>query len=196
MKQTQQIEDHNDLLTEYAFDPRLVEEGFSQDKFKHLNKNLSLTHVNKNQAVRVQQLLRCVQILVEYNETTYYVEETVRQRVKTKEAVTDDDGNILEPARYDTITQTGYVQVNESQAQRYQKAGENVETETTNQYQPAINTFLGEVYSITSLASGTGANLLRQLMTERVEQKQTIREQQEPRRSFFSSKKDKAPSYE
>jgi len=152
-QRTNRVEDDYDFYTEFMFDPDLPRLGFDPDKFKHINKNLQVTALSKDEADRVLRFLRKVQVLHNYNETTY--------KLKTSQRWKEIDENTF----------------------RECLASDNVDNalldrEVTNRFQPAIDFFYGEIFGQTSVASGTNSALIKNANTEIQEQKQDITQEQ------------------
>jgi hypothetical protein len=155
----EEYEDDADFAARFAFSPSLERLGYDKDKYKHINKNLVLTHLSNQEVTKAQLLLRAIQVLVNHNKTEYYL------------PVQNSQGTHLK-------------QITKSIAKEYNRQGYAVFTKTKNRWQDILDIKTGELFGMTSTASGAGASLLKEWRQQRVKQEQTIREEQEPTNWF------------
>jgi len=155
----EEYEDSADFAARFAFSPSLERLGYDKDKYKHINKNLVLTHLSNQEVTKAQLLLRAIQVLVNHNRTKYYLQ------------VQNKKGAEL-------------IEIDRSKAKEYNRQGYAVFTKTRNRWQDILDIKTGELFGMTSTASGAGAALLKEWRQQRVKQEQTIREEQEPTNWF------------
>lgn len=155
----EEFEDEADFAARFAFSPRLERLGYPKDKFKHINKNLVLTNLSNREVDRANRLLRAIQTLMNHNETKYY------------KVIKNDSGEEKK-------------EVPKSRALDLYEQGYLVLTETKNRWQDILDVKVGELFGMTSTASGAGASLLKEWRSQRMKQEQTIREEQEPNQWF------------
>ena len=153
----EEFHDDADFAARFAFSPRLNRLGFAQDKFKHINKNLVLTHLSNNEVKKANLLIDAIQVLMNHNETTYYILK------KNK----------------------GEVEIPKHLAIEYEKRGYTVISKTDNRFSDVLDRKIGSLFGMTSTASGAGAALLKEWKQQRIKQEQSIREEQEPK-GYFS----------
>ena len=163
----QTFEDERQLETQFVFNPALERLGFEKDKFKHINKNLVLTHLSRKEAKEANAIIEALQILANKNQTQHFVAMKNKQK------------NNLEK-----------VPVSKSEAKELQRQGYTVYAETDNKYQATTDFLTGKLMGLTSVASGKSSKLIEKWTTSRQEVKQSIRESNEPR-TIFSSRSRK-----
>jgi hypothetical protein len=168
-----EIEDAMQLTTEWAFSPNLQREGMRPDKFGHINKNLVLTHLRSatkdmrsrgelGDDQKILKLLDSVQVLKNHNKTDWYVKL---------------DGE---------WTTTGYKEYRAAKKQGYE-----TDYIVTNRFNETIHVLLGEIFSITSVASGRGGALIQTWNTQTNVQKQSIKEEQNTGKRRFYNRHNK-----
>jgi hypothetical protein len=155
----EEFDDEADFAARFAFSPRLERLGYAKDKFKHINKNLVLTHLSNSEVDKANRLLLAIQTLMNHNETKYY---------KVVNTGSGEEKKEVPKSRALDLYEQGYL----------------VLTETTNRWQDLLDVKTGELFGMTSTASGAGASLLKEWRSQRMKQEQTIREEQEPSQWF------------
>jgi len=161
-KTGQGIRGSYDYKTRFIYDPALGDLGFDADKHKHINKNIIVTNLSRkdNEPEQARGYLRGIQLLRHYDEKAYY------------ELFKDQ--------------KSGEVKKREVNKAYYEKLPEEKRMKTTkNKFQPALDQKHGELYALTSVASGTHAGLMRTAETDRVQQEKTIRQDLESGKRDF-----------
>jgi hypothetical protein len=160
--QRQQVsyEDDYDIITKFVFDPNLESQGLSKAKFGHINKNLTLTSLDKDGVARIIGLLDAVQILNRYNDEYFW---------------DDKEGKRLDKEKAKKLYEK-----RKKQKQNGEIKNIAIRHVVDNKYEKTKDLFLSYIYSVTSTSAGKNANLLKEWKTNRSKQKQTLREETEP----------------
>jgi len=181
-KAKQGIDSEADFFTKFMYDPSLEKHGFDKEKFKHHTSNLVTTAFNESEADKVKDYMDRIQILQNYNETTYYAE---RPAYYAKNHA--GDWEEIDHKTYKTLEQEGVESIHaelveeEISKDAYEELRDSprfdddrLSAETTNRFQEAKEVFVGKTNAISAVAAGTKSALLRNNNTTIQEQEQDI----------------------
>jgi len=178
----QGIDSEADFFTKFMYDPSLEKHGFDKEKFKHHTSNLVTTAFNESEADKVKDYMDRIQILQNYNDTTYYAERPAyyaKNQAGEWQEVDHETYNTLEEEGVEAIhaelveeeiSKDAYEELRDSP--RFDDDRLSVETE--NRFQEAKDVFVGKTNAISAVAAGTKSALLRNNNTTIQEQEQDI----------------------
>jgi len=178
----QGIDSEADFFTKFMYDPSLEKHGFDKEKFKHHTSNLVTTAFNESEADKVKDYMDRIQILQNYNETTYLAE---RPAYYAKNHA--GDWEEIDHETYKTLEEEGVEAIHAEHVEEeisrdaYEEFRDSprfdddrLSVETENRFQEAKDVFVGKTNAISAVAAGTKSALLRNNNTTIQEQDQDI----------------------